>query len=224
MNTVEIQTRSGDQVFPPRSQATEERQSESDFSGCKVSSDKVERGETVKVIWRLENISNRCHLEAVVSSSSCIVDIGEGENKIQLRFFMKSEVNNYPRFGKGSVSRHLSLWCAVVKGGEGKHLAFALKVDQLTESFQFQQALMTEKTVIMNSKEDRQGKMIQSVFLPYFRSQIGDNGQTRNNVYLLGSVNEICFGFAVTQLKCSGEGRYDEPKGYYSMLDLYDTA
>ncbi|CAL8098412.1 unnamed protein product [Orchesella dallaii] len=194
--------------YDPILDLDEEAESKTDFTECAISCDEVTRGEQIKKVWRLRNISSRSNLEALIGSSSLNVEFGEGENKVELRFYLQSESApfNLVLKDRDRVMKNLSLWCAVVKGGEGNPLAFALKVDMLSENRQNGKVLVAEKALVMQSEKDHRGIQVHQVFLPYLTSQIRSNGQVYNVEYRFQSVNELSFGFTVTQLHCSGNG------------------
>ncbi|CAL8098400.1 unnamed protein product [Orchesella dallaii] len=186
-----------------------------DFTGCVVSTAEVTRGEPVKTIWCLKNISTQSNLEALINTSYCIMNVGDGPRKMRLRFYLElfeTTVAASPCLGGGGgqqqhahLEKFLSLGCAVLSGGEdGKELTFVVKVDRLLEgTHQFQMNVLAERAIAFKSEEERKGKLIEKLFLPYMTAHIRPNGQKHRESYCFDSSRELCFGITVIPLHSS---------------------
>jgi len=100
-----------------------------DFSACDSTCDEVTRGEPVKASWFLKNISTQVNLEALIADSSCVVELGEKENKVRLSFYFESE--DY--LSADYFYKTLSLYCSVLSGGEGQELKLIVKIGFVAE-------------------------------------------------------------------------------------------
>jgi len=162
----------------------------------------------VKAVWCLKSISNQSNLEALMSSSGCIVEAGEGSNKTRLRFYLESTDVTVPgQQQQPHLEKYLSLCCQTLDGNQNQQASFAVKVDRLMESsFQFQKNILAERAVVIKSEEDRQGKLIEKLFLLYITAPLLPNGQPHRETYCFASNKDLCFGITVTPLQSIGSG------------------
>ncbi|CAL8071338.1 unnamed protein product [Orchesella dallaii] len=178
----------------------------SDFSTCDLKTDEVNRGEQVKAAWCLKNISNQVNLEALISDSSCIVKLGNGKSTVRLSFYFQSEDVFY---STSYLYKTLSLYCAVLSGGEGQELKFIVKLDELQVNLQLNTTVMTEKMTIIKPQEDRQKIVVGKRILTYLNARISDDGRISKEAYVYEGKNELCFGITVTSVKSTGQGTPD---------------
>ncbi|CAL8140322.1 unnamed protein product [Orchesella dallaii] len=114
---------------------------------------KFTEGETVKRVWIIDNINGGRDLEALATEGDCTLEVGQGEEKIRLRFFFKvneETVTTVIKDGGTMVFRHLSLW---VSGSEarspskrlGRGIIFKVKVDMLKDDLRVSHFAMKGK-------------------------------------------------------------------------------
>ncbi|CAL8098409.1 unnamed protein product [Orchesella dallaii] len=163
--------------------------------------EQVQLGRTTRKVWHLYNISNRRNLEEFVASNSFYVDVGNEEDKIQLRFYLEPIHARTASYNwDNRINKLLSVSVAVVTGGEGKKLGFSVKIDLLAESLRCEQTLLEGKRLMFNSEEAKEGKNIQTGFLCFASSRRLSSGNEYDEVYRFESQFQLVLGFTVTRL------------------------
>ncbi|CAL8071339.1 unnamed protein product [Orchesella dallaii] len=200
-----------------------------DYTGCDKKTVKVNRGEPVKAVCCLENVSTSLvNLEVAIAATCCFVELGDGESKVRLSFYFEPEevfysmapppTTDYKGRTKYSPNvdsyyKTLSLCCTVLSGGEGRELQFIVELDKLNEMLQYEVGVMSEKMITIGGHRNRQKIIVGKRILPYLNAQICQNGSITNEKYVYASTNDLCFGISVTQIESTGQGEVADRGG-----------